>query len=83
MTEGSKKYNEWDRIKSEGSEHYKASGGVEPIDLYKSGDILRDFAVACIIKYAYRNRREVGKPVDQKDMKKIKHYADMLGEIIP
>ena len=73
---------EWDKIKLEGSEHYK-TGGVEPIDLFRDGDMLRDFAVANIIKYAYRNRRALGQPVNIKDIEKIKHYADMLGEITP
>jgi len=60
-----------------GSEHYK-TGGVEPFDLYRAGDMMRDFCVANIIKYGFRNRRELGRPVDQKDIKKIKHYADEL-----
>ena len=67
----------WEAIKTRGSGHYKAQG-VEPIDLYKDGGMLRDFAIASIIKYAYRNRREGGGPVSVNDIEKIKHYADML-----
>jgi len=63
--------------KWEGSEHYK-TGGVEPFDLYRAGDIMRDFCVASIIKYAFRNRRSLETPVNEKDIKKIKHYADEL-----
>ena len=60
-----------------GSEHYK-TGGVEPFDLYRAGGMMRDFCAASIIKYAFRNRRALGKPVNPKDIKKIKHYADEL-----
>jgi len=63
--------------KWEGSAHYR-TGGVEPLDLYRDGGLLWDFAVANIIKYAFRNRRELGKPVNPKDIKKIKDYADRL-----
>jgi hypothetical protein len=65
----------WEELKKRGSGYYK--GGVEPIDLYKSGGLLKPFALASIIKYAYRNRAE-GVPVSIRDMDKIKHYADML-----
>jgi len=64
-------------LKEKGSEHYK-TGGVEPLDLLESGGMLRDFAIASIIKYAFRNRREVGKAVNSKDMDKIIHYAEIL-----
>jgi ABC-type enterochelin transport system ATPase subunit len=66
----------WIDIKTVGNEKYK-SGTTEPIDLYKAGNMLQDFAVSCIVKYAYRNRRECGSVVIS-DMNKIKHYADML-----
>jgi hypothetical protein len=69
----------WKEIKTSGSKHYKKGvTKVEPIDLFKDGGILRDFAVGCVIKYAYRNRRETGKPISPVDIKKIKHYCDML-----
>lgn len=64
-------------IKDRGSDHYK-TGGVEPIDLYASGGMLRDFALSCIIKYAFRNRNETGKPINPSDLEKIKHYCDIL-----
>lgn len=64
----------WDDLKQSGSGHYKAGGGVEPIDLYRSGGILRPFAVASIIKYAFRQREAVS----VSDCDKIIHYARML-----
>ena len=69
----------WTELKKRGSEHYKKNPNViEPIDLYRDGGILRDFAVGSIIKYAYRNRKEIGQPINPKDMDKISHYAEML-----
>jgi hypothetical protein len=68
----------WDNIKAKGNKQYKTAG-VEPIDLYRDGGILQPVAVAMIIKYAFRNRK--GR-VSQKDIDKIIHYAEMLGEII-
>lgn len=67
----------WDEIKQGGSGHYKADGGVECIDLYRSMGILRHFAIASIIKYAARNTGSED-PVSTKDMNKIIHYAEML-----
>ena len=64
----------WEDIKNKGSAHYK-TGRVEPIDLIKDGGMLQAFAVASIIKYAFRNREG---QISKKDMEKIKHYADML-----
>jgi len=73
----------WSEIKGRGSQHYKKGiNKVEPIDLYKDGGMLRDFALASIIKYAYRNRNETGKSIKTEDMEKIKHYADMLISLI-
>lgn len=67
---------EWDKVKLAGAEHHKTGGGnVEPIDLYRAGGILKPFAIACIIKYAFRNRN---KPIHEKDLDKIIHYAEML-----
>jgi hypothetical protein len=68
---------EWKDIKSNGSQHYK-SGSVEPLDLLKEGGILRDKAIGDIIKYAYRNRREVRRRINISDMNKIIHYAQIL-----
>jgi hypothetical protein len=64
--------------KNDGSDHYK-TGGVEPIDLYVSGGMIRHFALANIIKYAFRNR-DMSNPVSVKDMNKIIHYANILKE---
>jgi len=60
-----------------GSKHYKTDGA-EPFDLYKSGGIMWDFCIANIIKYAFRNRRELGQPVNPKDIEKMIHYAEEL-----
>jgi hypothetical protein len=69
----------WEDIKKRGSGHYKRDPSkIEPIDLYKDGDMLRDFALCCIIKYAYRNRGQTGQPINMVDMEKIHHYVDML-----
>ena len=73
----------WENLKKRGSGHYKDIGEVEPIDLYLSGDMLRHFALANIIKYAFRNRfsgqsTPAGTVVIVRDMEKIKHYADMI-----
>uniref|UniRef100_A0A6H1ZIQ8 Putative structural protein n=1 Tax=viral metagenome TaxID=1070528 RepID=A0A6H1ZIQ8_9ZZZZ len=67
----------WDDIKKRGS-HYHKTTGVEPIDLYKDGEMLRDFALANIMKYAFRNRRQARRQVKISDIIKIKHYADMI-----
>lgn len=72
---------EWGDLKRRGSTHYK-SGAVEPIDLYKEGGMLRDFALCSIIKYAFRNRTTQGEftnaPINVEDIRKIIHYAEML-----
>ena len=73
----------WDSLKKAGSDHYKA-GETEPIDLYKSGGTFQDFAISSIIKYAYRNRRELtNRKVSELDMKKIIHYANLLIALAP
>ena len=63
----------WDELKSQGSEHYK-TGGVEPIDLYRSGGMFKDFALCSIIKYAFRQRDNV----NVRDLEKIIDYAQKL-----
>ena len=67
----------WKAIKAKGSAHYKGAE-VEPLDLIKAGEMLQDKAISDIIKYAYRNRRELKKKVNPTDLKKIRHYTDML-----
>lgn len=67
----------WEEIKKKGSPHYKG-GKVEPIDLILEGGMLWDKAIADIIKYAYRNRRELGHRVNPLDVEKLRHCVDML-----
>ena len=69
----------WDDLKQQGSEHYKTSS-IEPIDLYRSGHMFCDFALASIIKYAFRSRVEEGLDEETfvRNMKKIIHYAELL-----
>ena len=69
----------WDELKREGSAHYK-TGDIEPIDLYKSGGMLHDFALASIIKYAFRSRIEedIDREMLEKNLNKIIHYAELL-----
>lgn len=69
----------WNELKQQGSAHYK-TGDVEPIDLYKSGDMLHDFALASIIKYAFRSRRRenIDNELLKKNLDKIIHYASLL-----
>lgn len=68
----------WADFKNGGSTHYKADkSGIEPIDLYKSAGTLRDFALCSIIKYAHRNTHDE-KPLNQRDLDKIIHYACLL-----
>jgi hypothetical protein len=75
--EGARKMT-WKELKKSGSEHYKVDPNkIEPIDLYKDGGILQDFAIGSIIKYAYRNRKENG-TLKIKDLDKIIHYAEYL-----
>jgi hypothetical protein len=70
---------DWKELKTRESEHHKKSPDeVALIDLYKSGGLLRDFAIGCIIKYAYRNRSGLEMSIRKEDIEKIKHYADML-----
>ncbi len=66
-------------IKYEGNTLYK-TGGVEPIDLYRDGGMLRDFAIGSIIKYAFRNRKSVRKKINTDDIRKIIHYAQIILE---
>ncbi len=72
----------WEMAKEQGSPHYK-TGGVEPIDLYRSGGMFRDFALCSIIKYAFRNRSSVRPEPDIRDLNKIIHYARLLmGDVL-
>lgn len=72
----------WEDTKINGSPYYK--GGIEPVDLFKQGEILYDFAIGSIIKYAYRSREDANRKQESKldDVNKIIHYACMLKVII-
>lgn len=80
---------DWEDVKNDGSEHYKTRGGIEPIDLYKSGGMLQDYCITAIIKYAFRNRSEArcAAEMEPKDLKKIIHCAEILlatrAEMVP
>ena len=67
------------KYKKFGSSHYK-TGNIEPIDLINAGEMLRDFALGNIIKYAFRNRRKYRNVIKLEDLEKIKHYCDILIE---
>jgi len=67
----------WVECKQEGSAHYK-TGEIEPIDLYRAGGMLRTFALASIIKYAFRSREVIDEETFMKNMDKIIHYAELL-----
>lgn len=63
----------WTQLKEHGSEHYK-TGGVEPVDLYLAGGMFTHFALASIIKYAFRQRNNP----NHRDLDKIIDYARKL-----
>jgi len=65
----------WEEIKRGGSGHYK-TGSVEPIDLYRSLGILREWAIGEICQHALRNIKQ--RDTFIKDMDKVIHYAEML-----
>lgn len=67
----------WKKVKENGAKHYKTRG-TEPIDLMRSGGMLRDFALGSIIKYAFRNRTEVCGKINREDLRKIMHYCEIL-----
>ena len=76
-------HGEWDALKEHGSDHYK-TGGVEPVDLYLWGGMFRDFALASIIKYAFRSRRESGIAETDllRNLEKIIDYAAKLKAVV-
>lgn len=71
--------DDWDILKCNGSEHYQ-SGSTQPIDLYVAGDMFLDFALGCIIKYAFRSRRlnNIDEKMFINNMTKIIDYAEKL-----
>lgn len=60
--------------KTLGSDHYKNSDEIEPLDLMQSVGILEGFCLGSIIKYAAR----YNKTHNQKDLAKIADYAHIL-----
>ncbi len=82
----------WEGLKRQGAEHYKGdtipsrppctgeslSAPTEPIDLLRSGGILKHFAIGNIIKYSYRCRGDRPVALTVSDCDKIIHYAEML-----
>ena len=67
----------WEQLKQEGSEHYK-TGGVEPIDLYRSLSPIafHHWVIQEISQHALRNLE----PSDriESDMEKVIHYARLV-----
>lgn len=70
---------QWEELKTDGSTHYK-TGGVECVDLYRSGKMFRDWAMGNIIKYAFRCRREYQREPAMvvQDMRKIIDIANKM-----
>lgn len=58
---------------TEGENHYK-EGGVEPLDLIIAKDIIEDFCLGSILKYAVRFK----KTRNLKDLIKVSDYAQIL-----
>lgn len=75
--------NKWVELKKDGSAHYK-TGGVEPIDLYIAGDMLRDGVLKDVIKYAFRSRRELNLDKEKtiENLNKILHYTAILKQAV-
>lgn len=68
----------WNDVKNGGSDHYKnGKSHTEPIDLYVSMGTFNSFALSSIIKYAARSTSSQ-RPINQKDLDKIIHYACLL-----
>lgn len=59
--------------KTEGSNHYK-EGGLEPIDLMIAKEIIEDFCIGNMAKYAFRFK--ITRNLD--DLKKVADYAHIL-----
>ena len=71
---------EWERLKQQGSEHYRTAG-VQPIDLYRDTvphESLSVFAVKALsdcIKYAHR---QLTRGYLETDTEKMIHYLQLL-----
>jgi hypothetical protein len=80
--------NKWDEIKEKGNPAYKAE--IEPIDLFKEGEILWNWCIGEIIAKAYRSRLNQftnATPVEtciriNRDMNEIIHHAEMIKAIV-
>lgn len=59
---------------TEGSEHYRSENNIEPLDLIIAKDMIEDFSLANIIKYAARYKYTK----NLNDLKKIIDYAHIL-----
>jgi len=59
---------------TEGSQHYKSSNVIEPMDLIIAKGLAEDFCLANIIKYASRFK----KTQNLEDLKKISDYSHIL-----
>lgn len=72
--------NKWEEVKRSGNPAYRTAGGVEPIDLLRSGGVLWDWCIGEIIMKAYRNRAQVEKQAVKvlEDLDEIIHHATML-----
>jgi hypothetical protein len=72
--------NNWNELKLNGSDHYKTTSGVEPVDLYRAGGMFTHFALCSIIKYAFRSRGLESEDIVlfNKNMDKIIDYAQKL-----
>ena len=69
--------NQWEKLKQQGSDHYK-TGGVEPVDLYAAGGMMKYFGLCSIIKYAFRSRDLDDRELFTRNMDKIIDYAEKL-----
>ena len=73
------KNTSWEALKSQGQAHYK-TGGVEPVDLYRAGNMFHDFALCSIIKYAFRSRlcMDIPREALVSNLRKVIDYAEKL-----
>lgn len=67
----------WEDIKKDGSTHYKGNE-IQPIDLYRSAGMLRDWVIGEIVQHAFRNRTHIREEINPFDFEKIKHYCEIL-----
>jgi len=70
-----------ENLKSQGSDHYK-TGSTEPIDLYKSGDMLQDWWSSGCIRRAFRCRKSSNRSKELiiSDCNKIIHETKIFME---